>query len=87
MILNLPVALTFLLPLVTVAFAGPAKYSGRGCGTNVSSEEIETKESKFTTALAVSTLTKGQDDFCDYTIKVYFHVIYSEKDLDHGYVP
>lgn len=87
MILNLPIALTFFLPFVTVALAGPTTYNGRGCGTNVTSEDIDAKESKFTTALSVSTLTKGNDDFCDYTIKVHFHVIYSEKDLDHGYVP
>ena len=88
MILRLPVALTVLLSLFTVAFAGPAKYGGRKCGNQFTAEEIEAKESKFADSLSrMGTPTRLAGSFSNYTIPVHFFVIYSGKTLAQGYIP
>lgn len=88
MILCLSVTLATLLSLVTVAFASPSKYGGSRCGTQLTAEDIEAKESDFTEALSrIDIPTRIASDFSDRTIPVHFHVIYAGKELKKGYVP
>jgi len=88
MMFRLPVALTVLLSLITVASAGPTRYGGRKCGNHPTSEDIDAKEGNFMDALSKTDGPVGlAGKFSNHTIPVRFHVIYSGKKLSQGYVP
>ena len=88
MILHLPVALTVLLSLVTVAFAGPTNIGGRTCGSHPTAEDINANENKFADALSkIGSSTRLTGNYSNRTIQVHFNVIYSGKKLEQGYVP
>ena len=88
MILSLPTALTVILSLVTVAFAGPAKYGGRKCGNHFTDEEIAAKERNFSGAINnTEALTRITNGFSNHTVLVYFNVISSGGTLEQGCVP
>ena len=82
------VAFTVLLSLVTVAFASPTQNGGRKCGNQLTPEDILAKEGKFADALSkIDGSVRLAGDLSNYTIPVYFHVIYSGQNLSQGYVP
>ena len=88
MIFRLPVVLTALLSLVTISFTGATRIGGRKCGNHLTSEDIDTKESKFTNALSkMDNPIRLAREFSNYTIPVHFHVIYARKILSRGYIP
>jgi hypothetical protein len=98
MLLRLPVALTALLSLAAVVVATPADVDrlhaiesravGRKCGTYITPEDVSSKEKAFTSLLADGDV-RGKIDAVatNYTIPVYFHVIYANKNVSGGYIP
>jgi len=88
MILRLSITLAILLSLVAVVFTGPSQHNGRICGNQPTPEDMEAKERKFVSALSgAGGPMRLVESFSNYTIPVYFNVIYSGKKLEQGYIP
>ena len=84
MISPIPVAISVLLSLATVAFAGPPKYGDRECGNHLTAEDIVAKEGAFSKPQGPVRLARG---FSNYTIPVYFHAVSAGDQLVQGSVP
>jgi hypothetical protein len=84
MISPIPVAVSVLLSLATVAFASPPKYGDRKCGNHLTAEDIVAKEGAFSKLQGPVRLAEG---FSNYTIPVYFHVVSAGDQLAQGSVP
>jgi len=97
MLLRLPAAFTALLSLAAVVVATPfdvdrlhniePRATIRKCGSEPSPEIVSEREKAFNSLLAENESSVKATAAGEYTIPVYFHVIYSRRDISGGYVP
>jgi len=97
MLLRLPAAFAALLSLAAVVVATPfdvdqlhavkPRATARKCGSEPSPEIVSKQEDAFRSLLAESESTVRLTAPGDYTIPVYFHVIYTRRDISGGYIP
>ena len=97
MLLRLPSALVALLSLAAVVVAVPTDPNGlhgvepraavRKCGTYITPEDLSKKEKAFASLVAEGDIRGKIDALAtNFTIPVYFNVIYANKTIDGGYV-
>jgi len=98
MLLRLPAALVALLSLAAVVVAVPTDPNGlhgvvpraphRKCGTYIAPEDLSKNEKAFASLIAEGNI-RGKIDAVatNFTIPVYFNVIYANKTIAGGYVP
>lgn len=98
MLLRLPSALVALLSLAAVVVAVPAdphafhgvepRAASRKCGTYIAPEDLSKKEKAFASLIAEGGI-RGKIDavVSNFTIPVYFNVIYANKTIAGGYIP
>lgn len=97
MLLRLPAAFAALLSLAAVVVATPfdvdqlhnvkPRATIRKCGSEPSPEIVSERENAFNTLLAENESNVRVTAAGAYTIPVYFHVIYTNRDVSGGYIP